>query len=217
MSNQNKLSIHWLSPDALVPYVKNAKIHTPEQIDKIAGQIAAFGFDQPIVVDKNNVIIKGHGRREAAMRLGMQSVPVIVSTLDEYQAMAARIADNKVAEAPWDPELLKFDLGTLKMHEFDMKLTGIEDFTLDHILDPPDATKVFENERMHQSVEERRDQYENTDVRQIILVTDAETFEDLMERFSTLQAEFQVETNVEVVQKLLEHYATHRSSTAGEE
>jgi ParB-like chromosome segregation protein Spo0J len=119
--------VQWLSPEKLTPYAKNAKIHSNEQIDKIAGQIAAFGFTQPIVVDKDKIIIAGHGRREAAIRLGLAKVPVIVAShLDEYQAMAARIADNKVAEAPWDNELLKFDLGTLQGHEMDLKLTGFD-------------------------------------------------------------------------------------------
>ena len=119
-----KLEIIWKSPESLTPYVKNTKVHSVEQIDKIAGQISAFGFDQPIVVDASGVIIKGHGRREAAIRLGLQEVPVVVSSLDEYQAMAARIGDNKVAEAPWDNDLLKFEFGTLENQAFNLDLTG---------------------------------------------------------------------------------------------
>jgi hypothetical protein len=122
-----KIQVELRDPGSLIPYAKNAKVHSRDQIDKIAGQIAAFGFDQPIVVDKDGVVIKGHGRREAALKLGLKEVPVIVAAhLDEYQAMAARIADNKVADAPWDTDLLKFDLGTLSSHEFNMKLTGFE-------------------------------------------------------------------------------------------
>lgn len=121
-----EFTIEWRRPDELTPYVKNAKVHTTEQIDKIAGQIAAFGFDQPIVVDKEGVIIKGHGRREAAIRLGLEKVPVIVQDLDEYQAMAARIADNKIAETSWDKDLLRFDIHTLDSMNFDLALTGFD-------------------------------------------------------------------------------------------
>jgi hypothetical protein len=115
-----KFEIVWLAPESLTPYAKNAKVHTTEQVDKIAGQIAAFGFDQPIVVDEQRVIIKGHGRREAAIRLNLQAVPVIVTDLDEYQAMAARIGDNKVSEAPWDTAMLQFEFGTLEAQGIDI-------------------------------------------------------------------------------------------------
>jgi hypothetical protein len=108
-----KLELIWKDPASLVPYIRNAKRHPPEQIDKIAGQISAYGFDQPIVIDAHNVIIKGHGRREAALKLGLKEVPVIVSSLDEYQAMASRIGDNKVGESEFDYDLLNFDFGSL--------------------------------------------------------------------------------------------------------
>lgn len=122
-----KPEIVWKNPESLTPYARNAKTHPTDQVDKIAGQIAAVGFTQPIVVDKNGVIIVGHGRREAAIRLGMKEVPVVVADhLDEHQAMAARIADNKVAESPWDQEMLKFDLGSLSLRGFDMQLTGFD-------------------------------------------------------------------------------------------
>jgi DNA modification methylase len=128
MAKKNwKPKIEYRDPSTLVPYAKNAKIHSSTQIDKVAGAIAEFGFTQPIVVDASGVIIAGHCRREASIKLGLKEVPVVVADhLDEYQVMAARIADNKIAESPWDPDLLKFDLGTLKMHDFKIELTGFE-------------------------------------------------------------------------------------------
>lgn len=146
------IQIIWLPPSSLTPYAKNTKIHTVDQIDKIAGQIASFGFDQPIVVDSKHVIIKGHGRREAALRLGLEKVPVIVSTLDEYQAMASRIGDNKVAEALWDYDLLKFEFGTLSTHDIDLKLTGfnledIKALSTDWDADPTALDSVTETDK----------------------------------------------------------------------
>jgi 16S rRNA G966 N2-methylase RsmD len=128
MAKKNwKPKVEYRDPSTLVPYAKNAKIHSSTQIDKVAGAIAEFGFTQPIVVDASGVIIAGHCRREASIKLGLKEVPVVVADhLDEYQVMAARIADNKIAESPWDPDLLKFDLGTLKMHDFKIELTGFE-------------------------------------------------------------------------------------------
>lgn len=119
--------IHWRNPESLTPYARNAAVHSNEQLDELAGLIAANGFTQPIVVDKEGVIVVGHGRREAALRLGMGEVPVVVADhLDEHQLMAYRIADNKIGERrTWDAEMLKFDLGSLKLRDFDMKLTGV--------------------------------------------------------------------------------------------
>lgn len=117
--------VEWRSPDALTPYVLNTKRHPTEQIDKIAASIAEFGFDQPIVVDSDGVIIKGHGRREAALRLKLPNVPVLVrSDLSPAQVKAARIADNKVAESDWDLDALKLELQSLDEAGFSLDSTG---------------------------------------------------------------------------------------------
>ncbi len=109
----------------IIPYVRNSKTHPKEQVDKIARQISEVGFTQPILIDSQDVVIAGHGRLEAAKSLGMTEVPVIkMSHLTEEQAMAYRIADNKVAESYWDLPLLAFELGTLERRDFDITLTG---------------------------------------------------------------------------------------------
>lgn len=113
-------------PEVIIPYARNAKTHPKEQILKIAAQIDGVGFTQPILIDKDGVVIAGHGRRLAAIELGMKSVPVIVvDHLSEDEVMAVRIADNKLAESDWDVSLLAFDLGTLERREFDLTLTGM--------------------------------------------------------------------------------------------
>lgn len=122
-----QVKITWMNPQSLTPYARNTKIHTTAQIDKIASQINAHGFDVPIVVDKDLVIIKGHGRREASMRLKLESVPVIVrDDLNEFEVMAARIGDNAVADCEWDEDMLRFEVGTLDRNEYDLGLTGLE-------------------------------------------------------------------------------------------
>ena len=95
------------------PYELNAKIHTDEQIKRVAKSISEFGWDQPIVVDANGVIIKGHGRRLAAIQLGLTHVPVLVrDDLDADKVKAARLADNRVAIGDLDADLLHQDLAT---------------------------------------------------------------------------------------------------------
>ncbi len=108
---ERKLNIQMWPVDQVAPYELNAKIHDKQQVERIAKSIAEFGWDQPIVVDKDGVIIKGHGRRLAAIQLGLSEVPVLVrDDLDEEQVRAARLADNRVAIGDLDSELLQKEM-----------------------------------------------------------------------------------------------------------
>ncbi|XHR83293.1 MAG: ParB/Srx family N-terminal domain-containing protein [Gloeotrichia echinulata GP01] len=123
-----KAAVEWYPLDKIIPYPTNSKKHPPEQITKLVGMIAEFGWDVPIVVDENGVILKGHGRQLAASRMELKEVPVIVRRgLSEAQKKAIRIADNKVAESPWDDEFLKVELEALAEMDFDLKLTGFDE------------------------------------------------------------------------------------------
>ena len=101
--------------EEIIPYSRNPRKN--QHIDKVAASIKEFGFQQPIVVDKEKVIIVGHTRYLAAQKLGMREVPVIVAeNLDENQVKAYRIADNRVAEeSQWDNELLNLELMDLQI------------------------------------------------------------------------------------------------------
>ena len=129
--------------DELLPYGNNPKQHPDEQVEKIASSIKNFGWDQPIVVDGDYEIIKGHGRYQAAKRLGLDEVPIIVQDdLTDEEARAARIADNKVAESEWDDELLASEVDMLTSEdEIDDAVLGFDDDELDDVLDmvePPE-------------------------------------------------------------------------------
>ncbi len=118
------------------PYPKNAKVHTEKQIKKIADSIAEFGFNQPIVVDRDNVIIVGHGRYLAAQLLGRDPVPVIKVPLDEERARAYRLADNKLNESDWEMDLVIEELKALSLPMID--LTGFDaDLVLETKEDEP--------------------------------------------------------------------------------
>jgi DNA modification methylase len=134
-----KAELEWRDPKELIPYANNAKTHPSEQVSKIAASIAGFGFDQPIVVDQQGIIIKGHGRLQASLKLGLTRVPVVVRTdLTPAEAKAARIADNKTAESPWDEELLRLELAMLEEARFDLNLTGFSDEEIGELLRDPD-------------------------------------------------------------------------------
>ena len=122
-----------LAIENIKPYVKNAKKHPKKQVEQIANSIKEFGFNQPIVVDKDNIVIVGHGRFEGAKLLNLKEVPVLKVDLTEEQAKAYRLADNKLNESEWDMELVMEDLKELQLKEFDIELTG---FSIDLIAEP---------------------------------------------------------------------------------
>ena len=126
-----------VSRDELIPYGNNPKEHPKEQVNKIASSIKNYGWDQPIVVDGDGEIIKGHGRLQAAEKLGLAEVPVIRrSDLSNAEAKAARIADNKTAESPWNDDLLATEIEVLD--EFDADDLGFSQSEVDELLEPAD-------------------------------------------------------------------------------
>ena len=140
---------------SLIPYVRNARTHSPDQVDKIAASIREFGFLNPIITDGQNGIVAGHGRVMAAQKLGLDTLPTIdAAHLTEAQRRAYMLADNRTAlDAGWDNDLLKIELQDLDAEGFDLTLTGfdlneIAALTLDEtegLTDPdavPDAPAV---------------------------------------------------------------------------
>ena len=124
-----------INTSELIPYTNNAKEHPDEQVKKIASSIKNYGWDQPIVVDGDGEIIKGHGRLQAAELLGLDEVPVIRrSDLSNAEVKAARIADNKTAESPWSDDLLGAELEFLESSPVDIDTLGFDDDELDDLL-----------------------------------------------------------------------------------
>lgn len=129
------LKVTYDKPENLKPYANNNKYHSEDQILRLASSIQAYGWTQPIVVDKNNVIIAGAGRREAALKLKLKEVPVYVADhLTENEVKAARIADNKVSSNEYNNDAIKFDLGFLNTQDFNLSLTGLDQVELDMLL-----------------------------------------------------------------------------------
>lgn len=122
----NKIKVQWLTVKELQPYVNNPR-KNDKAVEAVAASIKNFGFNVPITVDKDHVIVTGHTRLKAAIKLGMTEVPVIVlDNLDEAQVKAFRLADNKVGElAEWDLDQLAVELDDLK-NEIDMTEYGFE-------------------------------------------------------------------------------------------
>lgn len=120
----NKLKITYKSANELIPYARNSRTHSDEQINQIASSIKEFGFRQPILIDGDNGIIAGHGRVLAAMRLGINEIPTVDgSDMTESQRRLYVIADNKIAlNAKWDEDILKLELED--MTDAELLVTG---------------------------------------------------------------------------------------------
>ena len=113
----------------LIPYINNSRTHSEEQITQIVSSIKEFGFTNPILIDKDNSIIAGHGRLQAVKRLGLEEVPcILISGLTKTQIKALIIADNQLAlNAGWDLEKLSVEIEGLEDDKFDLSLLGFED------------------------------------------------------------------------------------------
>lgn len=122
----NNITVEYRSVTQLIPYARNARTHSDEQVAKIAASIREFGWTSPILVDGDNGIIAGHGRLAAARKLGLDQVPVIeLAHLTPAQKRAYVIADNKLAlDAGWDSPMLESELLDLAADGFDLSLTG---------------------------------------------------------------------------------------------
>jgi DNA modification methylase len=134
--------------DRLIPYANNSRKHSDQQIAQIAGSIKEFGFNNPVLIDKDYGIIAGHGRVLAARKLDLKEVPCIrLEHLTETQKKAFIIADNKIAlNADWDQELLTIELDALLADGFAMEILGFDSEELKAALDPVTPTEGLTDE-----------------------------------------------------------------------
>lgn len=126
----------------LVPYVNNARTHSPEQINKLRSSLREFGFINPVIIDRDFGVIAGHGRILAAKEEGIAEVPcVFADHLTEAQKKAYILADNRMAmDAGWDEELLRVEIEALQAEAFDLSLTGFDEKELSDLFkDDADA------------------------------------------------------------------------------
>ena len=130
------------SVDSLIPYARNARTHSAEQVAQIASSIQEWGWTVPVLIDETGMLIAGHGRVLAARKLGLVDIPVMVAIgWTEAQRRAYVLADNKLAmNAGWDTDLLRVELQDLKSLNADLTLIGFgEDELSALMIDPPPA------------------------------------------------------------------------------
>lgn len=139
--------IEWISVETLIPYAKNARTHSDEQVAQIAGSIKEFGFNNPVLVDKDNSVIAGHGRLMAARKLGIDKVPVVqLDHMTEAQRKAYVLADNRIAlNSGWDAGMLSLELKDIEA-DIDLSLLGFDADELDALLNPVEETEGLTDE-----------------------------------------------------------------------
>jgi hypothetical protein len=149
-----QLAIEYVAPDTLKMSARNARTHSKAQVRQIVASIQAFGFASPVVVDESGEIIAGHGRVQAAVSLGLSSVPVVrLEHLDDAQKRALRIADNRLAElAGWDQKILALEFKDLLSIDlkldlsFDMAVTGFAPAEIDRMIDQTTESTAAEKD-----------------------------------------------------------------------
>lgn len=132
----DNLEIVYKDVSSLIPYARNSRTHSDDQITRLASSIKEFGFTNPILIDGENGIIAGHGRLQAAKKIGLAIVPTIeLSGLTAAQKRAYILADNRLAlDAGWDENMLSIELSELKEAGYNISLTGFQETEVDRYI-----------------------------------------------------------------------------------
>ncbi|EMA2752277.1 TPA: ParB N-terminal domain-containing protein [Escherichia coli] len=180
-----KFQIEYRDPASLIPYEMNAKKHDEQQICDLAAAIKKRGFDQPITVDKNDVIITGHGRREAAIFAGLERVPVIVrDDLSDEEVRAKRLEDNRLASIDYDAIKLQKELESLVLD--DIEVFGFEERELNVLVGSMTEEMESESLIVDLSKETERQKEEHAEISREVAEEDVRVVDVL--GFKTLPA-----------------------------
>jgi ParB-like chromosome segregation protein Spo0J len=192
--------------EALIPYARNARKHSDEQVAQLAASIREFGFNAPVLVDSENGIIAGHGRVLAARKLGLEAVPCLrLDHLTDTQRKAYILADNRLAElgGGWDEEMLGIELADLREVDFDLDLAGFDAQKIEEFLNSKEP-EIVENTKKPSVMSDFVDKYDDSIVRQIVLIYSLQQYNFVMEAFGNYAEKNGLNNNVEVVNHLLE-------------
>ncbi len=140
----NNLQVVTWPVEKLIPYARNARTHSDDQVAQIAASIAEFGWTNPILAGADGLVIAGHARLQAARKLGMTEVPVIVlDGLTETKRRALVLADNRLAlNAGWDEEMLRVEMAALDEAGFNLELVGFTDDEIEGLLRDPEEVRA---------------------------------------------------------------------------
>ena len=203
--------MQYLEIDKIVPYARNPRKN--QDIDKVASSIKEYGFQQPLVLDKDNIIIVGHTRFSAAKKLGLKKIPCLIADkLTESQVKAYRIADNRVAEeSKWDNELLNLELIELQKDNIDLENLGFESAELEKIFSSDDPLFVAPQQQETQETPLEIEDFIPSQVRMIQLFLNSESEPKFKDMISSLQDRYNTDNLTDTVYKAIEN--EHNNST----
>lgn len=181
-----RFQVELVDIDLVKPYHRNPRKN--QDVDKCANSIQNFGWQQPIVVDKENVIIVGHTRFLAAKQIGLKQVPVkVAENLDENEAKAYRIADNKIGESSeWENELLGLEFMDLQKNSIDLSIVGFEPNEIENVFGESEPTFTTPEQSFQQDTPSV-DAYIPSQVRMVQLFLNSETEPKFKEMVTALQ------------------------------
>ena len=170
--------------DDLIPYARNARTHSDEQVAQIAASIKEWGWTTPVLIDEDGEIIAGHGRVMAARKLGIEEVPTMTATgWSKAQKQAYVLADNQLPQnAGWDMDLLKIEMQDLSSEGFDLSLIGFDDGAIMNLALPVEEGQTNADEEWEDMPEFEQD--DKTSFRHVIV--HFENNDDLTEFFSII-------------------------------
>lgn len=199
------MKIENIKIEKLIPYARNSRTHSDHQVAQVAASIREFGFTNPVLIDSEDGIIAGHGRVMAARKLNMAEVPCIrLGHLTETQKRAYIIADNKLAlNSGWDEEMLGLELADLREADFNIDIVGFDASSIDSFLNPPEP-EIASVEFNGQTMQEHKQHYDESIIRQIILIYPLEEYDAVIEAMGQYAEQNGLTNNTEVVNHLLE-------------
>jgi len=197
--------MQYLEIDKIVPYARNPRKN--QDIDKVASSIKEYGFQQPLVLDKDNIIIVGHTRFSAAKKLGLKKIPCLIADkLTNAQVKAYRIADNRVAEeSKWDNELLNLELIELQKDNIDLENLGFESAELEKIFANDDPLFVAPQQAETQETPQEIEDFIPSQVRMIQLFLNSESEPKFKEMINSLQDRYNTDNLTDTVYKAIEN------------
>jgi hypothetical protein len=191
------MKIEQIATDKLIPYARNAKRHDAAQISKIAGSIREFGFNAPVLIDKDNGIIAGHGRVMAAQKLELKTVPCIrLGHLTDTQRRAYILADNRLAEigGGWDMDMLKLEIGDFMESDISFDNLGFSDNELEEFIRPtstPDAGA--------QMSDEAQNEYLNGGVKKFEIYVEIDRYDEVKGMLDSVGAANDLDNNTDIL------------------
>lgn len=213
------MKIETIKIEKLIPYARNSRTHSDQQVAQVAASIREFGFTNPVLIDSEDGIIAGHGRVMAARKLGLAEVPCIrLGHLTETQKRAYIIADNKLAlNSGWDEEMLGLELAELREADFDLGLTGFDASSIEAALNPAEP-EVAEVEFNGKTMQESMETYGESVIRQVILIYQIDEYDAVIDAMGQYAEQHGLSNNTEVVNHLLETngYAISQRQTEGD-